>query len=193
MQRIWYYAVRGKQYGPVSEQELISRIQAGELSADDIVWTEGMQDWVRIGAHAMLREYLSAAGKTAPPQSPEPGGFSHAGGLQTISFGPWLSIVGIANILTGALMTLTCIGIPVGIMMIFAGAALMGANSALSGLNSVPQEVSVIFSKFRSYFTLTGIIFLLNIAFALFALIIFGCSASLLSETMQNLQGLSYD
>lgn len=43
---MWYYARNGQQYGPISEQELRQRITAGEVYANDLVWRDGMGDWV---------------------------------------------------------------------------------------------------------------------------------------------------
>ena len=41
----WFYGRDGAQHGPVSEDELRRLVDAGQLSAHDLVWREGMADW----------------------------------------------------------------------------------------------------------------------------------------------------
>ena len=45
----WFYSKSGTQLGPVSEGELRSKIGAGEVSAADLIWKEGMSDWQAAG------------------------------------------------------------------------------------------------------------------------------------------------
>jgi hypothetical protein len=42
----WHYVRGQQQFGPVPFQVLQSLGRAGDLSADDLVWSEGMPDWV---------------------------------------------------------------------------------------------------------------------------------------------------
>jgi TM2 domain-containing membrane protein YozV len=46
MSQDWYYAVNNQQYGPVSEAELRDLAERGKLSPRDLVWKEGMPQWV---------------------------------------------------------------------------------------------------------------------------------------------------
>jgi uncharacterized membrane protein len=41
----WYYAVNNEQKGPVNEAELKSQFTAAKLSAETLVWKEGMDNW----------------------------------------------------------------------------------------------------------------------------------------------------
>ena len=45
-----YYISRpdGTQEGPYSEEQLVSRINAGKYAPDTLVWTEGMDDWAEL-------------------------------------------------------------------------------------------------------------------------------------------------
>ena len=43
---VWYYSVNGVQAGPVTFEQLQSQAAPGHLSSDDLVWKEGMKDWV---------------------------------------------------------------------------------------------------------------------------------------------------
>ena len=42
----FYYVDKGKQLGPITEQELQSKVQTKELTPDIKVWKEGMTDWI---------------------------------------------------------------------------------------------------------------------------------------------------
>lgn len=42
----WYYAKGGSQIGPVSQEVLASKISSGEIYQSDMVWREGMTDWL---------------------------------------------------------------------------------------------------------------------------------------------------
>ena len=41
----WYYSVGNDQYGPVSWNELVDLAATGDLSGDDLIYSEGMNDW----------------------------------------------------------------------------------------------------------------------------------------------------
>jgi hypothetical protein len=45
--RPWYYAAQGAQQGPVTEAELRDLIGRGTVTAETLVWTEGMAGWER--------------------------------------------------------------------------------------------------------------------------------------------------
>jgi len=45
MSKMWYAAIAGKQYGPLSSSELKSLALCGQLRPDDFVWKEGLSDW----------------------------------------------------------------------------------------------------------------------------------------------------
>lgn len=42
----WLYAVDGEQNGPISSKELRNLAEAGQLGADDLVWKDGLKNWV---------------------------------------------------------------------------------------------------------------------------------------------------
>lgn len=45
----WFYAEDGKQIGPVDDDKWASLISSGAVSADTLVWQNGMTDWVPFG------------------------------------------------------------------------------------------------------------------------------------------------
>ena len=62
----WYYTTNKKQMGPVSWDELRQLAGNGLLKPTDLVWTEGMAEWVRAAAQDGLFA-APAAGVTAKP------------------------------------------------------------------------------------------------------------------------------
>lgn len=42
----WYYSKDGLQQGPVPENELLQKIRGGEIAGNNLVWREGMAEWV---------------------------------------------------------------------------------------------------------------------------------------------------
>ena len=45
---IWHYSVGSDQYGPVTLLELRGLVNSGQLTADDLVWKEGLPDWTPV-------------------------------------------------------------------------------------------------------------------------------------------------
>lgn len=41
----WYYAVGGKQQGPVEDAQLDALVRSGQIAADTLIWREGMANW----------------------------------------------------------------------------------------------------------------------------------------------------
>jgi hypothetical protein len=79
----WYYAKNGAQQGPISLEDMKSRIAMGEISATDLAWQEGMSDWMPIGSIAELKlepapprpetgPYAAHAGQASQEQAPAP-------------------------------------------------------------------------------------------------------------------------
>ena len=42
----WYYSKNGTQLGPVAQGELIAKLASGEVFPTDLVWRDGMADWI---------------------------------------------------------------------------------------------------------------------------------------------------
>jgi len=87
--RSWFYASEGQQQGPYPEIQLRELIGRGTITADTLVWTEGMANWQRVGEIPGL-----APGTSGAPAMPRPGGpLTSAGGYSdgplSIDFGIW--------------------------------------------------------------------------------------------------------
>lgn len=46
MSQEWYYTANGEQHGPISAVEMKKLAQAGTITVEDLVWKEGMPNWV---------------------------------------------------------------------------------------------------------------------------------------------------
>ena len=67
----WYYARDNKQHGPVGAAELKRLSQTGELRPDDLVWREGMDEWMQARKVKGLFEDEPASPKMAIPPPPK--------------------------------------------------------------------------------------------------------------------------
>lgn len=80
----WYYSSEGKCLGPVSSKELRQLVEAGRITADDLIRKEGMTDWVPAGQVKGLIAGPGQEGKRQPSQkfatdpSPNPSSASPA-------------------------------------------------------------------------------------------------------------------
>ncbi|MGE5362396.1 MAG: TIGR00266 family protein [Bacteroidales bacterium] len=66
----WYLAINGQQVGPVGEEDVARRIQAGTLDANTFVFGAGMTDWTLLKDVPRLAAYLGSVrpeGATPPP------------------------------------------------------------------------------------------------------------------------------
>lgn len=61
---MWYYSKNGAQLGPIGPAEMESKLKAGEIASTDLVWKEGMADWLPAGKVPEIQALLS------PPASP---------------------------------------------------------------------------------------------------------------------------
>ncbi len=87
--RSWFFAAEGKQHGPFPEAEFRSYIANGSITADTLVWTEGMAGWQKAGDIPGL---MSGGSRAAPiPQAGGPpanrGGYG--GGPISVELGIW--------------------------------------------------------------------------------------------------------
>jgi GYF domain 2 len=87
--RAWFYASEGQQHGPYPEAELREFIARGTVTADTLIWTEGMVNWQRA---AEIPDLASSA--SGPPSLPQASatlttGDIATGGSLSADFGIW--------------------------------------------------------------------------------------------------------
>ena len=78
--RSWFFASQGQQQGPYPEAQLRALIVRGTVTADTLVWSEGMADWQKAGNIPGLLSGVSGA-LTSPD--------GQGGGALTIDVGLW--------------------------------------------------------------------------------------------------------
>lgn len=66
----WYCEVGGQRYGPVSEQELRDWLAQGRLSGHDVVWRQGMSEWMPVSSVPELSGGLGAQAAAGAPLGP---------------------------------------------------------------------------------------------------------------------------
>jgi hypothetical protein len=74
--RSWFFASQGQQQGPYPEAQLRELIASGAVTAETLLWSEGMSGWQKA---ADIPGLLSGAG--GPPAIRRPGGPLISGGL----------------------------------------------------------------------------------------------------------------
>jgi uncharacterized RDD family membrane protein YckC len=63
----WYYAEAGQQRGPIPKEDLQSKLGAGTLEPDALVWSEGMTEWTPANSVAGL--WVPSPQPALPPQA----------------------------------------------------------------------------------------------------------------------------
>jgi hypothetical protein len=76
--RSWFFASRGQQQGPYPEAQLREFAANGTVTAETLVWSEGMTGWQKAGDIPGL-----LSGSAAPPVIPQPGRPSTGGGVRS--------------------------------------------------------------------------------------------------------------
>ena len=49
---VWFIVIDGQQVGPLTESAVARRLDEGTVSANTLVWREGMGEWVRVADSA---------------------------------------------------------------------------------------------------------------------------------------------
>ncbi|MEK7950217.1 GYF domain-containing protein [Luteolibacter soli] len=63
----WFYAKNGSQQGPLSTEDMKSRIAMGEIGPSDLAWCEGMSDWMPVGQIPQLKIEAPVRDEAPPP------------------------------------------------------------------------------------------------------------------------------
>jgi hypothetical protein len=66
----WYYSKNGTQLGPIGDEEIKAKVASGEIAPTDLVWKDGMGDWLPSSQVAELRG--NAPTQTATPGADSP-------------------------------------------------------------------------------------------------------------------------
>jgi uncharacterized RDD family membrane protein YckC len=78
----WHYVKDGEQAGPVTGDQLLKLFQSGAITADTLVWREGMPDWVTY--HQASPELVLDLGAAPPALSQAPATISPLGASEVV-------------------------------------------------------------------------------------------------------------
>jgi hypothetical protein len=164
----WYYVdpkTSGKQ-GPYDEQRIRQGYVAGLLSANTLVWHEGLANWIPL-RNALDLEAAPPLGEGRVPVPP--------------ALGAWMLFDGICTIL----LALPFLLFPWNIALLVAGIALLGARSTLERTPYVPGECLPFLLRLRTVFCAVGWVYVILIVLALvFILAGIHMSFATFSETL---------
>jgi hypothetical protein len=82
--RSWFYAAQGQQQGPFPESQFRNLIARNTVTADTLVWTDGMSGWQRCGDIPGLM-----SGRAGPPPMPPSRGQQAGGAGQQAAAGQY--------------------------------------------------------------------------------------------------------
>lgn len=68
----WYYSKNGTQLGPIGTEDIQAKLASGEISQTDLVWKDGMPDWLPAGQVAELRPAVPSAPVEVSSPTPSP-------------------------------------------------------------------------------------------------------------------------
>jgi len=65
-----HYGIRGQKYGPIDLRTFVDRLRAGQVSTDDYVWDDELDDWVSIRRYESLLDDPPEAFGEVDPDDP---------------------------------------------------------------------------------------------------------------------------
>jgi len=111
---MWYYSKNGAQLGPIGPAEMESKLKAGEVAPTDLVWKEGMADWLPAGKVPELQAILSPSAPSASEFPPAPAPVSPYASSPVshppaaVAFGPVSQGQAIASMVCGIVSLVIC-------------------------------------------------------------------------------------
>ena len=150
----WYYVVpkTREKSGPHEESFVRSKFIAGEIAPETLVWHDGLAGWIPAGqAFAALQAPAGTEGKVPLPD-----------GLRG-----WMTFIGVATIRGALLPSVALIGLP----LLLAGLALLGARAALDRAPFIPPDLVPFFTKLRAFFCCWGWGYILGLFLVVFVLL----------------------
>jgi membrane protease subunit (stomatin/prohibitin family) len=67
----YFVALNGQQIGPLSVRNVVEMLQSNKLSANDLVWKEGMKNWQKIEDADDIRTLIESSSTSTPPPLPD--------------------------------------------------------------------------------------------------------------------------
>lgn len=105
---VWWYAKGDKRFGPHTASELKAIAASGQLLSNDMVWKEGLDNWLQASSVTGLIPNGDAAAPPPPPTSatmPPPSAHPEPQKKSTVTkIGPWIGAIVLALIVRGAIV-----------------------------------------------------------------------------------------
>ena len=145
MGQTWYYTRGGQQAGPVGLAELRQMLASGQVGAHELVWSEGMPQWLAAASVAELAPLGGAAPQPTYPAAVAPGaaqlGYFSPATHAPVYAGFWLRFV--AAIVDGLILAVIgfVIGVIGGVLMRASGATGQDAETIFG---SILQLISIV-------------------------------------------------
>ena len=142
----WYYVVSKtrEKSGPHEEAFVRAKFIAGEIVPEALVWHDGLANWIPAGqAFAALKAPAGTEGKVPLPD-----------GLRG-----WMTFLGVMTILGALLPAVALVGLP----MLLAGLALLGARASLDRAPYISPDMVPFFTRLRTFFCCWGWMYILGL------------------------------
>ncbi len=119
----WFYSKGGAQEGPFEEAEMRTRITSGQVGVSDLLWREGMAEWLPLAQVSEFSSASASSDSTSPYVTPET---NPASAPQAAAYAPIppTSGLAIASLVCGILAILSScvyVGILFGIPAVITG------------------------------------------------------------------------
>jgi hypothetical protein len=170
MEKLWFYTqgASEEKQGPVSDVEMRRLLADGSLQPADLVWTEGMSNWVPVGTVPELQPSPGSA--TAMKQAP-------ATGLPE-GLSSWMTFTAVMTIIGGILQCLGCITALIGIPAIVGGVALLAAKDMLAKLPADHPALAPFLSKLKTFCLASGIVYIVTLVLGAIAILVVAFGAA---------------
>jgi hypothetical protein len=66
---VWYYSQNGQSVGPLEEPQILTLAEQGKIKREDLVWREGMPEWINAAAAGLFKNGPAATPATASPSA----------------------------------------------------------------------------------------------------------------------------
>lgn len=201
MATLWFYASGNERKGPVSEAELQDLIRSGALKQNDLVWAEGMADWIPLSKSPLAPSGQEPATEPPPPPAfppppallpslPPPAAAQQQPVPLPQGMTGWMKFNGVMLVIEGAVYCLNCIGAVIGVPLILAGVGLYGGADSLQQAGGISPGLVPFIDKFKSFNTALGVYHIIMLALMLVGLLLliifFGAFLALINQSIKN-------
>lgn len=165
----WFYEKNGEQCGPVSENELKALCESGAINPQNLVWCEGMADWVSYAAAFSAAKSVATAPTVAVPVAARSGRMPRVSSCSELRAQARAALSGMWGIavlvvfLNGLIQQVGSMIPLIGVLapIFIAGPFAVGYHAFMLGLvRSETVNVSTLFEGFQAWLKNVGLMLL---------------------------------